>query len=103
MKKNIVYLALVIALGGAAFWFFYGKKPTNTLSGEERNFTIDDTASVDRIFFAKKTGASILLERNADGSWKLNGKEEARIDAVDMILETFKRLAVKSTVPVNGM
>ena len=103
MKKNIVYLALVIALGGAALWFFYGKKPTNTLSGEERNFTIDDTASIDRIFFAKKTGSSILLERNADGSWKLNGKEEARIDAVDMILETFKRLAVKSPVPVNGM
>jgi hypothetical protein len=103
MKKNIIYLLLVLVLGATAYWFFYGKKSTNTLSGEERNFTIDDTASIDRIFFAKKTGASILLERNADGSWKLNGKDEARIDAVDLLLETFKRLAVKSPVPVNGM
>jgi len=103
MKKNIIYLFLVLVLGCAAIWFFYGKKPTNTLSGEERNFTIEDTASIDRIFFAKKTGAPILLERSSNGSWKLNGKEEARIDAVDLLLETFKRLAVKSPVPINGM
>lgn len=103
MKKNIIYLGLVIILGGVVWWFFYLKKPTNTLSVEERNFVVDDTASIDRIFFAKKTGASILLERQPDGSWKLNQKSEARIDAVDMLMETFKRLSVKSPVPINGM
>jgi hypothetical protein len=103
MKKNFLYLLLVLALGATTAWFFFFKKPTNTLSVEEKNFTVEDTASVDRIFFTQKTGASILLERQQNGTWTLNHGGEARIDAVDIIMETFKRMAVKSPVPINAL
>lgn len=103
MKKNLIYLLIVLLLGGVAYYLFFGKSKGNTIQAKEQEFSVKDTASVDRIFFAAKTGTAILLEKQKDGSWLLNKKFVARKDAVDLLLETFKQVSVKSPVPTAAV
>ncbi len=63
------------------------------------DFTIADTAAVDKIFIADKDGNQALLERSSGRYWKLNGTHLARKDAVDLLLKTFLRARVQRPVP----
>ena len=97
MKKNKIYLILFIILIALAAWFYFNEK-NSTIKPELRDFAIEDTASVSKIFMVNKNNKSILLERLNKGTWQVNGKYIARKDAVDLILKTLKRIDIKSPV-----
>ena len=101
MKKNRIYLILVIVLAIIAI-FIYFSQSKSTYKKELRDFAVADTASIDKIFLVDKENYEVLLERN-DGSWTLNGKYQARQDFVNLLLKTIKRVYVKAPVAKSGM
>jgi len=98
MKKNrtiiIIVLILIVIAGG-----LYLNRGSGTFSEKEKNFVVNDTASVTKVFLADKENQTILLERVNSGEWKLNGIHLARQSGIDLLLETMKNLQPKSPVP----
>lgn len=95
--KNLKYILLLALLVVAGYFFFSNKK--STLKTEKTEFAVEDTASVTKIFMADQQGRKITLERLGKGQWKVNDKYLARQDGINILLETMKRLSIKS--PVN--
>jgi hypothetical protein len=98
MKQNNILLILVVVLAAVVSWFIFTKS-SSTLGGELRNFSIEDTSAVDKIFIADKNGNSSTLERKAAGRWMVNGKFNARQDAMNTLIETLNRMTVRNPVP----
>ncbi len=96
MKKNILYLALVIVLAVLA-WFFVFKKDSGSFRSSEKQFGVKDTTNISKIFMADLSGASVTIERNGNG-WSLNGQGPARQDLVTTILLTLQQMEIN--VPV---
>ena len=98
MKRNQIASILVILLGAICFWLIVHNKKS-TLKEGLRDFALSDTASITKLFLADKNNSSITLEKLRAGHWKLNGKYIARNDGVNGLLETMKKIEVKSPVP----
>lgn len=96
-KKNIVYLFVLVILIGIALVLIF-KNKNGSLSSRLKDFAVEDTASITRIFIADKRGKSALLERQAEGWWKVNGKYKVRQDLMGYLLESIKRVEVQSPV-----
>lgn len=96
MKNKGLIIAAVI-LAAIAGYFIISNK-TGTIQQELRDFAVEDTASLYKIFLADKGSKQALLERQDDGSWTVNGKYKARKDAIRVLLETLKRMDVKAPV-----
>lgn len=85
-------------MGGLSFWFIINNK-RSTIKETLRDFAVEDTAAVNKIFLADKRGNSITLQKNTDGKgWMLNGKYSARMDLVNTLLLTMKKVDVKEPV-----
>ena len=97
MKKNKTTLVITLLLAGVAAVLIY-TSTRSTIKKELKDFAIEDTASVTKIFLADKSGKQILLEKITAGNWKLNGKFIARNDAISTLLITMKKLEVRSPV-----
>lgn len=101
MKKNLrlFFILIILAIGAGVMWYIKGSQggiKHNPLA----NFAIEDTASINKIFIVDTKADSVLLERSENSRyWTLNGKENARKDATDLLLKTFKRIKVKEPVP----
>ena len=75
MKKNrlaIIITSLLIIIAVVLLW---NNRYLTSLRGEAYDFTVRDTASVTRLFFADMSGNQVLLERTEEG-WKVNGKDK---------------------------
>src|ERR1044072_4374217 len=101
MKRNTIILIAVILLGALTTWLVMhsGK---GTVAREMRDFAYTDTASVDKIFLADKTGKQVTLVRNADNTWTVNELSPARPDAVANLLRVLNRVSVREPVGANA-
>lgn len=97
MSKNklllLVALVLITFLG-----YFLITNNNGTIKKELRDFSVADTASIDKVFFADKSGHRSLLKRVGKGQWTVNDKYPARQDAVNTLLTTICRIEVRSPV-----
>lgn len=99
-KKNIFYLSALIIVVALTVYLFKTKGSSGTISDKLKDFSIEDTASIDKIAILEKSGKSLVLTRSGDkGQWIINGGANARKDMVDVLLETLKRIEIKA--PVN--
>jgi uncharacterized protein DUF4340 len=97
MKKNQTFLLItIILLAIAAFFIVTNKK--GTIRKELKDFAVEDTASVTKIFIADMFGDAVTVEREAPGKWSVNKKFTARPDAINMLLYTMKNMDVRSPV-----
>jgi hypothetical protein len=96
-KRSIITIILLIALIIIAFLVYKSKGKNSTLNKEASNFSVKDTASIDKIFLTDKEGKSVLLTRKKDG-WYLNDIYHVRPDAIELLLYTVKMVEVKSPV-----
>jgi hypothetical protein len=99
MRKNRVTLiiALILLLTAAALFV------TNSYSTLKKNvsdFSLQDTASITKIFLADKNNNEVTLERAADGNWLVDGKYTAQQAKISSFLETLMDLEVRSPVPL---
>jgi hypothetical protein len=97
MKKTnlILLIALVIVIAIVAVIYFVDNKSETTVL---RDFAVEDTASIDKIFLADKENNSVTLERE-NGYWMVNGTYKARKDYINVLLTTIKKLEVSAPVP----
>lgn len=96
-KKNRIPVIVVAILGALSFWLIINNKK-GTIKETLRDFAVEDTASVTKIFLADKKNNSITLERQPSGIWTVNGKFIARKDAIQSLLYTIKKVDVKEPV-----
>ena len=61
MKKYIIFIALIITAIVAIY--MATNKDKSTIKQELRDFTVQDTSAIDKIFLVDKASNSILLER----------------------------------------
>lgn len=101
MKRNRVAVILVILLGSISFWFIINNNKS-TLRKGLRDFALEDTAQVTKLFLADKNNHTVTLEKKQPGLWMLGNKFYARNDAVNLLLETMKKVEVKSPVGKNA-
>jgi len=97
MKKNIIIIVvLVVLLVLSAILFL--NSDSGTFKKKDKDFAVQDTSTVTKIFLADKKNRTVLLERMQDGTWHLNNSFLARKSGVDLILETMKNLVAKYPV-----
>ena len=98
MKKNNLAIYITVALVVLIALLIMQKN--NVLSGTKDydDFAIEDTASISKIFIADPAGGDVTLVRGADRVWKVENKFDARKDAVNLLLKTFKQLEVYGKV-----
>lgn len=94
-NKKLIIIAIILI---PVAWWILTQNDNSTLKENESEFAINDTAAVTKIFIADKKNNSVLLERSSEG-WLLNGKYATNPRLVDFLLETIRRLQVKSPVP----
>ena len=97
MKKNriaIIITLVLIIIAGVLLW---NNRYLTTLRGEAYDFTVRDTASVTRLFFADKSGNQVVLNRTENG-WKVNDKYDAQPVMVNNMLNTLDKMRIKMPV-----
>ncbi|MEO8760645.1 MAG: hypothetical protein ABI388_05545, partial [Bacteroidia bacterium] len=102
MKKNKFTILLLVLLVAVGIFVMIKNSKKSTLKGDEADFAVPDTASIDKIFIANKKGGTALLEKNNQGVWMINGKFPARKDALQLLLLTFMRTQIKFPAPQNS-
>ncbi|MFT3885427.1 MAG: hypothetical protein QM724_08365 [Flavobacteriales bacterium] len=99
MKKRWPLFLLFIALAGAAFWLWRGDRG-NTLAVSDTSFAVPDTAKIDRIFIADRSGSVADLRRTPNG-WTVNGLPATPVP-INLLLRTFRNVQVRSPVPKSA-
>ena len=98
MKKNSIYIFLLVALLGIAAFLYIKRGGNGSISSNKLAFSIEDTSAVDKIILSDKTGR-ILQITKTNKIWFVNDSIRVRRDVIGVLLETIKRVEVKS--PVN--
>lgn len=96
MKKNrniiiITIILIIVAVG------LFMQNHYSTLNKYETDFSVNDTASITKIFIADKNVNSVTISREGN-HWILNGESLANTKIVNTLLSTLKRIKVKSPV-----
>lgn len=97
MKKNRLAIIITLLLIVIAILLIWNNRYLTTLRGEAYDFTVRDTASVTRLFFADKSGNQVVLNRTERG-WKVNDKYDAQPVMIDGILHTLAKMRIKMPV-----
>ena len=92
MKKIFLLAILIIA----SLTLFFLNKNDTTFSEELSDFAVEDTASIQKVFFADKHGNSVTVSRN-NGKWLVDNKFEVH-EAIEYLLKTIKDIEVKHPV-----
>lgn len=97
MKKTNLILIILVVIVTATVTTIYIVRNTDKKT-VFRDFAVQDTATVDKIFLIDKNNNSVLLERK-ENFWTANEIYRARRDFTNILLETIKRLEVSAPVP----
>jgi hypothetical protein len=94
-KSNVVLLIIVVVLAAivAVVYFWENADEQKVL----RDFAVEDTASIDKIFLANRN-SSVTLEK-IDGVWMVNKEYLVRKDLINVLLSTIRNVEVSSPVP----
>jgi len=102
--KNLIGLIILIVFGITAYFLFADKDsfvPNNT--EDYKDFAIEDTAAVSKIFLSQASGKTLLLSRSEGSQWSVNNSFAARTDAVGLILKTLADIKVSGIVAQDQM
>lgn len=97
MKKNKYSIIVVVILAIIAAYLIYTQS-VGTIKKELKDFAVQDTNAITKIFLADRDGHSVMLERQEDNTWMVNNKYKARQDAISILLKTMNKVEVKAPV-----
>ncbi len=100
MNKQTKLLILILLLVGSAY-YMVSKKPWRTADKAVNAFAIEDTASISKIFMANKRGEKVLLEKQANNEWVVNGKVPADLLKIQLLLSTLKQMEIQMPIPAS--
>ncbi len=98
MKRNRIYIIILVVLLAFAAYLYVKKGGSGSINGNKMAFAVEDTAAIDKIVLSDKTGKVLLLTKK-NKIWYANDSVRVRRDVIGVLLETIKRIEVKS--PVN--
>lgn len=99
-KKVIIPLLILILVGGVAFWLI-SQNDESTLDVKSTNFSVKDTALIDKLKLSNMSGGSVTLSREKGNQWKVNGKFNANSTKVKTLLTTIRNVEVKNPVSIS--
>lgn len=97
MRKNLIYLVILLVLGIGIYYFIFNNSD-NPYSSSEAGFTITDTGAIGKMFLVCNNGESILAERT-DSGWMVNKEYKALPSAVNLVFNTINKQ--KALYPVT--
>ncbi len=95
--KNLGYLFIALLLGAGIWWAISSQTNSTIKDIDAADFAVTDTAAIHKILIKDRV-KSAVLERQSDGSWRVNGGYKARAKSLDQLLTTLRRLKVKTPV-----
>ncbi len=97
--KNIIGLIILVIIGVGAYFLLNEDHSFSKSNTEDyKDFSIEDTAAVSKIFLSQPSGKSILLTRVNESEWIVNNSFGARKDGIDLILKTLSDIKVSGLV-----
>ncbi|MFY8019660.1 MAG: DUF4340 domain-containing protein [Bacteroidia bacterium] len=96
-KKNLLILSGLL-LGLLLIYFLLIKKPWSTNQINSSDVSFEQIDIIDKIFMADKYGAKVLLEKQTDGKWLVNGKIEADMQKLTLLLSTIHDMKMQRPV-----
>lgn len=97
MRKNLIYLIILIIFGIAAYILFKREKKASVETDYTRNFGYRDTSNITKIFIADKTSNKIILKRE-NKTWTINHDNKASQFQIDLLLSTIFQMRVNRPV-----
>ncbi|NRB49232.1 MAG: DUF4340 domain-containing protein [Saprospiraceae bacterium] len=98
-KRSLILLGLLLVLGGfTVYSLMQNTDRGSTLSLEERNFAVEDTAAIHKIFMADRFNHQTTLERKGKG-WLHNGQHPVNLNAMDNLMDAIKRVKIQFKPP----
>ncbi|MFH0999733.1 MAG: DUF4340 domain-containing protein [Bacteroidota bacterium] len=101
MKKNTKLFIILGVLVIIAFLITL-IQTKGTIKRELKDFAIDDTSVVNKIFMANKENQFVTLEK-IEGEWIVNQKYKAQKEKVNLLLETMQRVKISSPVANSAL
>lgn len=101
MKRNRIIIISVVVLSIIALYLYFSSTK-GTIKKELRDFAVEDTASITKVFLVDKRNMTVSLEKK-NRKWYVNDKHLARLDLVQILLKTIKRVDVKAPVANAAM
>lgn len=101
MKKNSTGLLIlaVLVLASVAFWVM--KTDSSKGGGQSfSDFEVENIEDITKFVITESTGNIAELSKEGD-YWMLNDAFRARPENIDLLLRTFKHIAVQSAVPTE--
>lgn len=93
MKKILIIILLIII----AVFAFYNSNEKTAIQKELKNFAVEDTSAVNKVFFADRFNNTVTLVKS-NGQWLVENKYPVRPDAIEYLLKTMSALEVKHPV-----
>jgi hypothetical protein len=113
MKKNliqiiilalllgIVIIAQIVPVGNSRLMDMLKINKTGTIK-ELRDFSIEDTSRITRIFMVDKENMTADLTREQGNKWIINGKYPAKKYDINMLIGTMHMMRIKSPVATSA-
>lgn len=103
MKRTLILLILFLASGAATAWYLNSDKQSkkSTVISNDRNFSVENTDQIHKVFIAQRSGETTTLERK-DGYWIYNGKHRALPNAVDNLMRAFEEMQMQYIPPAKA-
>lgn len=99
MAKNFKLLLLVLLLLiGIAVYFYNTKAGSSSMSDNSRDFSIENTDRIGKIFVTDRTGDSYILEKKSN-VWYADSTYPADPEFVNILLTTVRKMTVTNLVP----
>lgn len=97
MKKNLIYLSILVVLAVVAYFAFNKKKRLYPI--EDANFKVENVEEVDKIFLSDAAVGNIRLTKDENGTWYVNDSMRARQDWVAYLLDAFEKQDASQLIP----
>lgn len=101
-KRNKILIILTVCILIIGLTSIIVSKSSGTFKSELKDFAIEDTSNVTKIFMADKNNNQVLLKKDANGIWMLNDKYVANQNNVNLLLYTMQYISVWSPVPKSA-
>lgn len=99
-NKNVISIIIIAILVVIAGVLIANNRYLSSLRGEAADFTVYDTASITKLFFADKSGHQVLLQRDGK-AWTVNNEFQANQNLVNEMLYTLNRMRIKMPVSIK--